>query len=211
MAYALLRTTLTPWFLRRLGALEGIEHIPTKGPFILAGNHFSYIEPAVLGALINRRTKQKMYSPTKQSIYSIFKKFHLTEYLGMILVPRDDKSHVVDQCLEKLRAGFPILIFPEGKRNPDGTMSEARTGVARLALRSGVPVIPVGVRGPSGRTMREALRNVLVRSKEVQISVGAPLTFHVETGTEETKELLTETTRAIMHAVAALAGTAYPY
>ncbi len=211
MAYAPLRTTLTPWLLHRLGTLEGVEHIPRTGPFLVAANHVSYSEPALIGALINWRTTQKVFSPTKQSIYSIFQKFHLTNYLGMVLVPHADKSRVVENCLVKLREGFPVVIFPEGKRNPEGTMSEARTGVARLALLSGVPVIPIGYRGPTGRTMVEAARNVLMRTKELHIRVGVPLTFSANGSTPITKELLTETTRTIMHAVASLAGTTYPF
>lgn len=211
MAYTLLRTTLAPWFLHRLGTLEGVEHIPRTGPFIVAANHVSYIEPALIGALINWRTAQKVFSPTKESIYSIFQKFRLTNYLGMILVPKEDKSRVVENCLIKLCEGFPVMIFPEGARSPAGTMSEARTGAARLALLSGAPVVPVGYRGPIGRTMVEAIRNILMRTKESRIRVGAPLTFSANGQPPITKELLTETTRTIMHAVAALAGTTYPY
>lgn len=211
MAYALFRTTLTPWMLHRLGALEGVEHIPRTGPFIVAANHVSYIEPALVGALINWRTTQKVFSPTKESIYSIFRAFHLTNYLGMVLVPEADKSRVVGNCLVKLHEGFPVMIFPEGTRSPSGIMSEARTGAARLALLSGAPVIPIGYQGPPGRTMVEATRNILLRAKESRIRVGAPLTFSANGSTPITKELLTETTRTIMHAVAALAGTTYPY
>jgi 1-acyl-sn-glycerol-3-phosphate acyltransferase len=129
--------------------------------------------------------------------------------LGQVPVERADTKSaagVIDIGVEVLRGGGALGIFPEGTRSPDGQLHKFRTGVARLALRSGAPVIPVGVVGtrevlpPDGRRWRRA---------PVSVHFGTPMYFGDRAGEERSARVLREVTDAVRVAVQALSGQTY--
>lgn len=210
MSYAFFRSTLFPLFLKNVKAVEGLEHIPHRGPFVIAANHVSYIEPAIIGMLVNRVTHQKAYSLTKDGVWQLFHKLGLADFLGMVHVEPGQKERCIGECLKKLQQGYPVVIFPEGTRNPSPALLKAKTGVARLALLSGVPIIPVGYRGPPGMTTGEAIRNTFGDTKSITVRVGNPLTFPKQVSVHEHARL-EEVAKTIMRAIAPLCKKNYPF
>ena len=105
-----------------------------------------------------------------------------------------------------LAEGRALGIYPEGTRSPDGRLHKFRTGVARVALRSGAPVIPVGLVGtrevqPPGSRRWHRL--------PVEVHFGAPLSFADRSGEERSARVLREVTETVREAVQALSGQDY--
>ena len=129
------------------GVIEkGREQIPQAEPLIFACNHASNIDPPLIGAYCPKR----LSFLAKDSLFKnpIFSKL-ITE-LGAIPVSREDSQKagtVIKTLLSLLKRGHNILVFPEGTRSSDGELQPLEAGVAFLALRSNVPILPVYVGG----------------------------------------------------------------
>jgi 1-acyl-sn-glycerol-3-phosphate acyltransferase len=129
----------------------GREHLPRHGPFLLAGNHMTMIDPVVIAMGVPRRVtyvaKSKYYSGTSLTRRALA---WFLEAVGQIPIDpasADTASPALDTASRILREGGVVALFPEGTRSPDGRLYRGRTGVMRLALHLGIPVIPVAVRG----------------------------------------------------------------
>ncbi len=211
MAFFITRRTVTPLARRHIGHIEGVENIPRQGPFLLAANHISYIEPSLLAMLAVERTGQRVWSLTKFSIWKTFSSFGMAGWLGMIPVEPSNSHRCLETALAHLVDGDPVLIFPEGTRNTSAELLEGKTGVARLALRTGVPVVPIGYQGPPGATTSQSIWNFLRRGKEIVISVGTPLVFPKKEERLLTHEELRIATATIMRSIAHLSHRPYAY
>jgi 1-acyl-sn-glycerol-3-phosphate acyltransferase len=127
--------------------VEGdLSVIPESGPLIIAANHASSADPVLIGAFLNGRLHRPLNWLGKRELVE-------TPVIGWFM--RQAGIHPVDRAtadVEAFRTAIRILesgniltVFPEGTRSPDGVLQEVREGVAVLALRSGAPVLPVGV------------------------------------------------------------------
>ncbi|HET6529962.1 MAG TPA: lysophospholipid acyltransferase family protein [Actinoplanes sp.] len=131
--------------------VEGIENVPAAGGAIFAGNHLSVADELFLGSVVPRHlafwAKAEYFSG--EGIKGKFTKA-LMEGLGAIKVERAGGRAALtafDAAIPALKAGDMVVVYPEGTRSPDGRLYRGRTGVARLAVAAGVPIIPVGVIG----------------------------------------------------------------
>jgi 1-acyl-sn-glycerol-3-phosphate acyltransferase len=171
--YELARVILTPLTLLiyRCRAI-GTEHIPRSGPVILAPNHFSNWDHFF----------SAVYSPRKVRFMAKSQLFGANAAITFILSHggvfpvrrghKDDEAFVTAHTI--LRRGGLVLIYAEGGRSRTGGLGTPRPGVGRLALESGVPVIPVAVHGSSGvRRWRK------LRFPKVTVQYGEPMTFPV--------------------------------
>jgi 1-acyl-sn-glycerol-3-phosphate acyltransferase len=136
------RPAFAAWFrLRR----EGIENIPADGPVIVAGNHVSYLDPAVLGSACPRPVRFLISAQVWQ--HRSMNWF----YRGMRSIPVDRSGGptraAIRAALAALEDGEVVGIFPEGGRTKPGHVDPALIGVGLIARLSGVPVIPVGIVG----------------------------------------------------------------
>ena len=127
---------------------EGAHRVPTFGPVILASNHISYLDPLVLAYLADRRHRKVRFLAKAE----LFEKTGLgwgLRQMKQIPVERNSEHAAtsLDAGVEALRAGECVVVFPEGTISPDLEPMAARTGTARLAASSGVPVTPVGLWG----------------------------------------------------------------
>jgi len=127
--------------------VEGdLSAIPESGPLIIAANHASSAAPVLIGAFLNGRLHRPLNWLGKRELVE-------TPVIGWFM--RQAGIHPVDRAtadveafrtaIRILEAGNILTVFPEGTRSPDGVLQEVREGVAVLALRSGAPVLPVGV------------------------------------------------------------------
>jgi 1-acyl-sn-glycerol-3-phosphate acyltransferase len=126
--------------------LEGFDRLPAEGPAILCANHVSFLDSAFLMLQVSRNIS----FVGKAEYMDSWKTKYLFPWMGMIPIDRSggDKSQAaLDAAEAVLRRGELFGIFPEGTRSRDGVLHKGRTGAARLALKVGCPIYPVGVIG----------------------------------------------------------------
>lgn len=121
---------------------EGRENIPKNTSVIYASNHRSYADPPLVGCA----ARGKLSFMAKEELFEKQPFAALIRALGAFPVARGKgDSKVIDTAVEKLESGRSLMIFPEGTRSKDGKVHKGHTGAALIAVRSGKPIIPVGV------------------------------------------------------------------
>lgn len=191
-------------------SIEGLENLPASGPVIIAGNHISFADEIFTPLAARRQVfyfAKAEYFTTPglrgRAMAAVFSE------LGQVPVKRGDTrsaAAVIDVGVDVLGAGGALGIYPEGTRSPDGRLYKFRTGVARLALRSGAPVVPVGLVGtrevqpPGSRRWHRA---------PVEVHFGTPLSFAGRGEDERSARLLREVTDEVRVAVQKLTGQEY--
>jgi 1-acyl-sn-glycerol-3-phosphate acyltransferase len=131
--------------------VEGLEHVPTTGGAVFAGNHISVADELFLGSVVPRHlafwAKAEYFAGTGVKGFLTKGMMH---GLGAIKVERAGGRAALtafDGAIPVLKAGDMVAVYPEGTRSPDGRLYRGRTGAARLAVAAGVPIIPVGMIG----------------------------------------------------------------
>jgi len=191
-------------------AVTGIANVPRTGPAIVAANHLSASDEVFTPITARRQVlyfaKAEYFTgtgPRGRLIAWVFTEF------GLVPVDRDNPraaASTIDVGSDLLAAGKLLGIYPEGTRSPDGRLHKFRTGVARLALRTGAPVIPVGLVG-TDRVLPAGERRW--RRMPIQVHYGAPLTFAGRAEDERSSRALREVTELIREAVQKLSGQEY--
>lgn len=211
MLYRTLELTLAP-ALRAVYRPEvtGVAGIPHEGPVILAANHISFSDEFFTPLSARRQVfyfAKAEYFTTPGLRGRMMAAFF--RGMGQVPVERADPraaASVIDIGVDVLRDGRALGIFPEGTRSPDGRLYKFRTGVARLALRSGAPVVPVGLVGtrdvqpPGDRRWHRA---------QVAVHYGAPMHFGDRADEERSSRVLREITDTVRTAVQQLSGQEY--
>jgi 1-acyl-sn-glycerol-3-phosphate acyltransferase len=199
----MLRLVFRPW-------VEGLENIPESGPAILASNHLSFSDSIFLPLVVPRRitfpAKAEYFtgSGVKGRLTAVF-------FRGIGQIPIDRSGGRASQAamsagLKLLRRGELFGIYPEGTRSPDGRLYRGKTGVARLALEAGVPVIPVAMIDtdrlqPPGQVVPRILRP--------GVRIVRPLDFSRYAGMEGDRFVLRSITDEIMYDLMTLSGQEY--
>jgi 1-acyl-sn-glycerol-3-phosphate acyltransferase len=199
----IVRTSFRPW-------VTGHDNIPRTGPVILASNHLSFIDSIFLPLMMDRRitflAKSDYY--TARGLKGWFIKNFL-KAAGML--PIDRSGGKASEA--SLRTGLSVLakgdvlgIYPEGTRSPDGRLYRGRTGVARMILEGGVPVVPVAMIDTE-KVMPIGQR--LPKVRRVGIIIGEPLDFSRFDGLESDRFILRSVTDEIIYELARLSGQEY--
>jgi 1-acyl-sn-glycerol-3-phosphate acyltransferase len=147
--------------------IEGRHHIPTQGPAVVAANHQSFCDSLFIPLAVTRRVTYL----AKAEYFDSWKTAWFFRAVGQIPIRRgggDAAERALSTAREVLGRGRIVGLYPEGTRSDDHLVHRGRTGVARLALESGVPVIPVGVDGtdrvqPIGARTFRPFRRVTIR------------------------------------------------
>ncbi|GAA3023628.1 lysophospholipid acyltransferase family protein [Streptomyces glomeratus] len=209
--FALIKAVLGP-ILRLMfrPRVEGAEHIPADGPVILAGNHLTFIDSIVLPIVT---TRQVVFIGKDEYVTGKGLKGRLMAWfftgVGMIPVDRDGASGGVAALMtgrRVLEEGRIFGIYPEGTRSPDGRLYRGRTGIARLTLMTGAPVVPFAMIGtdklqPGGRGMP--------RPGRVTVRFGEPMEFSRYEGMDRDRYVLRAVTDSVMTEVMRLSGQEY--
>ncbi|MEU3422633.1 lysophospholipid acyltransferase family protein [Streptomyces murinus] len=212
MFYYLLKYVLLGPLLRLVfrPRIEGLDHVPATGPAIIAGNHLSFSDHFLMPAILKRRIT---FLAKAEYFTGPGVKGRLTAFFfrsaGQIPVDRSGKEAgraAIREGLGVLDKGELLGIYPEGTRSHDGRLYKGKVGVAVMALRAGVPVIPCAMIGtfeaqPPGRT--------LPRVRPVTIRFGEPLDFSRFAGMEQQKAVLRAVTDEIMYAILTLSEQEY--
>jgi 1-acyl-sn-glycerol-3-phosphate acyltransferase len=189
---------------------EGVENVPLEGPAILASNHLSYADWLFMPLTLSRRVTfvAKAEYFTTPGIKGWFQKKFFSG-AGQVPIDRtsgDAAAGALSSAKKILNAGELFGIYPEGTRSHDGRLYRGKTGVARLALETGVPVIPIAVIGtdaiaPPGKKFG-SLTRPLVR-------FGKPLDFSRYEGLESDRFILRSVTDEIMYEIMRLSDQEY--
>ena len=190
--------------------VSGSEHVPEEGPAILASNHLSYADWLFMPATVSRKVTfvAKAEYFNAPGIKGWFQKVF---FRGAGQVPIDRTSGnaaegAMSAAMRVLKDGDLFGIYPEGTRSHDGKLYRGKTGVARLALETGVPVIPVAVLGtdvvaPPGKKFGTFTRP--------GVRFGPPLDFSRYEGMENDRYILRSITDEIMYEIMRLSGQEY--
>ena len=191
--------------------VEGWENLPKRGAAIIAANHLSFLDSFFIPLVVRRR---KMTYLAKADYFKSWKTAWFFKTVGQIPTEREggEKSkQALDVALGVLREGKLLGIYPEGTRSPDGRLYRGRTGVARLALTAGVPVIPCGLIGTNEVMPKERkFPKVRLRKRiEVRVRFGKPLDFSRFAGQERDRFVLRSVTDEIQYEIMQLTGQPY--
>ncbi len=200
--YRLLREVVCP-MLQSLFHLEvvGLERLPPSGPYILAANHSNYLDGVVLGAAVPRKISF-LVMPRVYHSTLLHPPFH--RHVGSIPInlERPDPG-AIKRALRVLEKGGVLGIFPEGPFSLTGQLVPGQPGVAMIALRSGVPVVPVAIRGTYEALAGRPLH--IPRPYPLWARFGKPLQFgRVRRGMKVPRAIREEVTRRIMGEIATL-------
>lgn len=210
MAYWLIKAIVKPIMLGLYRIrVEGLENVPKKGPAIIAANHLSFLDSFFIPLVIKRR---KMTYLAKADYFKSWKTSWFFKSVGQISCEREGGSksqQSLEIALDVLKDGHLLGIYPEGTRSPDGYLYRGRTGVARLALASGAPVIPCGLVGTEEvMPKNEKLPRLWGRVK-VTVKFGKPLDFARFAGQEQDRFALRSVTDEIVYEIMQLSGQQY--
>ena len=211
LLYRTLELTLAP-ALRAIYRPEavGVANVPRTGPVILAANHISFADefftPLTAGRRVSYFAKAEYFTTPGIKGRAMAWFFYNCGHVPVERADTRSAASVIDIGVELLREGRALGIFPEGTRSPDGRLYKFRTGVARLALRSGATVVPVALVGtrevqpPGERRWHRA---------PVTVHFGAPLDFSGHADQERSARVLREITDSVRTAVQAMSGQDY--
>jgi 1-acyl-sn-glycerol-3-phosphate acyltransferase len=186
--------------------LEGFDRLPTDGPAILCPNHVSFLDSAFLMLQVPRNIS----FVGKAEYMDSWKTRHLFPAMGMIPIDRSggDKSQAALDTAERvLRRGELFAIFPEGTRSRDGYLYKGRTGAARLALKVGCPIFPVGVTGTREIQPPDAKFPKLRMS--CSIKIGRPIKVERYLDRADDHRVLRQITDELMFEIRELTGQEY--
>ncbi|MBI4562810.1 MAG: 1-acyl-sn-glycerol-3-phosphate acyltransferase [Candidatus Rokubacteria bacterium] len=181
--------------------ISGLEHLPTSGPYILAANHSNYLDGVVLGVAVPRKIAF-LVMPSVYHSSPLHPPFH--RHVGSIPInlERPDPG-AIKRVFRVLEQGNVVGIFPEGPFSLSGQLVRGQPGVAMIALRSGVPVVPVAIRGTYEALVRRPLH--VPRPYPLSARFGKPLEFGlVSRSTKLPHGVREEVTRRIMGEIGAL-------
>jgi len=198
-----LRLAFRPW-------TKGVENIPSSGPAILASNHLAVIDSFVLPLVLDRQV-QFLGKSDYFTGGGVRGRMVAGFMRGVGTIPVDRSGGKASEAA--LRTGLRVLdegdlfgIYPEGTRSPDGRLYRGKTGVARLALESGAPVIPVAM---VGTDVAQPLGRAVPKPMPIGIVFGEPLDFSRYRGMENDRFVLRSVTDEIMYAILRLSDQEY--
>ena len=199
----ILKLLFRPW-------VEGQENIPPEGAAILASNHLSFSDSIFLPLVVSRRVTFLAKSDyfTGRGVKG---RATAAFFKGAGQLPVDRSGGMAGQAavnsgMRVLRRGEVLGIYPEGTRSPDGRLYRGRTGVARMALESGCPVLPVAMIGtdkaqPTGKKVPKIIR--------IGVRIGKPLDFSRYEGMQDDRFVLRSITDEVMYELMLLSRQEY--
>jgi 1-acyl-sn-glycerol-3-phosphate acyltransferase len=212
MTYWLLKYIFLGPLLAMLGRpkVEGLENIPRSGPAILASNHLAVMDSFYLPLVVRRRitflAKAEYFTGT--GLKGWLSRWFFTS-VGQVPIDRNDSdsAQAALRTAERLLGEGKLLgMYPEGTRSPDGRLYKGKTGMGRLALQTGVPVIPVAMIGtnvvnPPGTSM--------LRFGRVTVRFGKPMDFSRFEGMAGNRFIERAVTDEVMYELMGLTGQEY--
>ena len=173
VAYRICRS-LVYWFTIAFTRtrIEGREHLPATGPYVIAPVHRSYVDTPITACITPRRIRFM----GKQEVWKYRPIGWFVSALGAFPVNRGSADReALNRCIAVLEGGEPLVLFPEGERKDGPLVHPLFDGAAYVAARAGVPIIPVGIGGSAEVMPRHAK---MIHPRKVCVVIGAPI--HVD-------------------------------
>jgi 1-acyl-sn-glycerol-3-phosphate acyltransferase len=173
---------------------RGVENLPAEGGFVLACNHVSSFDPWPLGMPL--WPKRHLRFMAKSELYWWPLKY-LIGGAGAFPVRRGQRdTEAIETAVSLVRAGYPVAMFPEGKRRSKGLVkrfeARPRSGAARIALEGGVPLVPAAVAGTDGLRRFDRLRVAYGKPIDIDDLRGQDVATAAQTATERLMEKILE-------------------
>jgi 1-acyl-sn-glycerol-3-phosphate acyltransferase len=207
LAKGILKPFLASWFT---WTIEGEENIPRRGPGLLAVNHISYLDPLAAAYVVDRAKRVPRFLG-KSELFQDKRIGWILKGAKQIEVKRGtaDAPMALDHAFDALKKGELIVVFPEGTitTDPDLKPMEAKTGIARLALGSGVPVIPCAVWGTQNVWPKGFAKRWWPPRQDICVRVGEPIVLEGDPGSTESWKKAGET---VMEAIEVLLASIRP-
>jgi len=172
-------------------SMDGLEHLPLSGSYIVAPVHRSNIDTPLVGCI----TKRRMRFMGKDSLWKGRAGARFLSALGGFPVHRGTVDRdALRRCIEVVDGGEPLVLFPEGTRQSGPLVQQLFEGAAYVAVRTGIPVVPVGI-GGSERAMPKGTR--WLRPVRIAIVVGEPIDPPITDGRRGSRRATREMTEEI--------------
>jgi 1-acyl-sn-glycerol-3-phosphate acyltransferase len=178
--FARIVLTVPTWLIWRVRAI-GLENVPRHGPLVLAPNHFSQMDHFFVGLFLRRKirfmAKSQLFGPPVLT--------YIYKHGGVFPVRR---GHHDEEAFETVRQlldqGEMLLVYAEGGRSRSQTLGKPKPGIGRIALESGVPILPVAIKGSERARQWKKLR-----FPKTTVQFGEPLAFPVEGSPSRERQL----------------------
>ena len=170
MIYWFMRALFTVFF-RVAGSWEvrGGENVPKRGAVLIAPNHLSFLDPPLVGCALRRPG----WFMAKAELFEIPGLRWLIRGMHAYPVKRGVPDRAaLKRTLRHLKEGEIVCVFPEGRRSVNGELGPVEIGIGMLAVKSGAPVVPVGIRGTDRMLPRDSKR---VHRARIRVRFGPPL------------------------------------
>lgn len=194
--------------------VRGIENVPREGNFILVANHQSHLDH-IATAYICVPRRFHMIGQVDRYNTGLVRVFRDLIYFIAGVIPLDRKSEeskkkAIEEAIKILKMGDILIIYPEGTRSRTGQIQEGRSGAAKIFLKTGIPILPVGIKNafellPPGKKVPKVKRSI-------EVNIGKPLYFEEEfkkvknlnESSEEYREIIQKITKKIMEEIISL-------
>jgi 1-acyl-sn-glycerol-3-phosphate acyltransferase len=208
LPYGVLRAFLTPFLMSAFRPkVKGLRNVPGKGPVIIASNHLSFSDSIFMPLVVPRKVTFLAKSEyfTSPGPKGLLKKLTFIA-LGQVPVDRSGGRRSEAALLTGLKIlaeGNCLGIYPEGTRSPDGRLYKGRTGIARLAIESGAPIVPVAM---SNTDKIQPTGKIIPNLHRVGMIFGEPMYFE---GDSTDLQYLRVVTDQIMKKIQEMSGQEY--
>lgn len=176
--------------------VRGRENVPSEGAVVVVANHLNLADPPVLEASLGRRV---VFMAKKGLFHSRLSSYFVRGLGAFPVQPGELARGAIRQANQVLANNLALVVFPEGGRSKNAQLQSAFPGSALIALRNGIPILPVGITGT------EKIKGAawFLRRPKITINIGCPFSLP-PVGSKLTKAELTELTNSIMERIAEL-------
>lgn len=186
---------------------HGREYVPRQGGLIVVANHVTYFDPISIGHFLVKSGRTPRFL-AKASVFNTPVLGKLIRSAGQIPVHREsrDAALAFREAVKAVQRGETIIVYPEGTmtKDPDLWPMAGKTGAARIALRTGAPVLPIGQWGAQEVLPHYSTKLQFFPRKTLKVTAGEPIDLRAVVGTEITSEALRKGTELIMDRITEL-------
>jgi 1-acyl-sn-glycerol-3-phosphate acyltransferase len=178
--------------------VRGGERLLKDGPVLVVANHQSFLDPPLIGTLY----RSEMHFLARKTLFKGFFKWLYGQWNSIPVDQEKPDMSSLKTIIRRLKEGNRVLVFPEGARTLDGSLGQAQPGVGLIAVKAGVPIQPIRIRGARRALPRGSAR---IRLERIEVHIGEPIVLdHEELRKYADKDGYARMAGRIMAAIAAL-------